>query len=144
VARVQEVIGPEKRGGGVGSVDALVLRKNGGGVVRQFPDGGGRADVFDEVAGFGVGLDPRAGVELQLAGVVDGDPGAAEEGDAVGVEVAVGRALSDDDGAVAITTDVQRGVGVDPSQAVLEGPQPGPDRKSTRLNSSHVSISYAV
>src|SRR5690625_6718047 len=33
---------------------------------------------------------------------------------------------------------------VDPTQEPARTPHPDPDRKSTRLNSSHVAISYAV
>src|SRR5690606_15001965 len=84
--------------------------------------------------------DERAVADLdeQVAGVavveVAGDPGA------LGLPVQPGaeRAVVD---AVAADDDVDRGVQLDAADLVAEEL---PDRKSTRLNSSHVKISYAV
>src|SRR4051812_49885336 len=39
---------------------------------------------------------------------------------------------------------LERATGVDPNATVIALVQPPEDRKSTRLNSSHMSISYAV
>src|SRR5713101_9224032 len=101
---------------------------------------------------------PQQGSGGQRGGEIAGQPGLAER--TVGVEDRVGRGARG---------DVRRQPGAKPARPPTPGPGPGParrslgrrslasrprlprqpdlggqDRKSTRLNSSHMSISYAV
>src|SRR5690606_21161742 len=96
----------------------------------------------DDVVLRGTGVDGGVLGQVEFGDVVHAHAGAADEHRVVHVQLPTLGGVPDHGGAVAVSDDgvVRSATLVGGAQAVLEVP----DRKSTRLNSSHVKISYAV